>query len=178
MSQVKILFSAALLLVSGISLAEGRIDAVTQSMPPAAGVLVVPDLKTGSATIYELDEIDPRLQAAKDGKLSKEEETKLQEEIKTNLPKNSKKIGEMPLAREGSGRDVTSIPACGFWNTGWGGYGGWGFAGYGYGFGYGYGVPGFGYGNFLYGGVSCCNYGYGFGGGYYGGYYGGYGLYW
>ncbi len=134
MSQIKVVLSTALLFVSTLCLGEGRIDSQSAIKEAPAGVFVVPDIKKGTASVYELKSIDPRVEAAKAGELSENEVQDLLAEAKVNIPKTAKKIGEIPLASK-LDREMTSVEACGRWRWGWGG--GWGYTGFGFGYGWG-----------------------------------------
>lgn len=158
----------ALVLVSGVSFAEGRIDSISKSQKRAAGTFVVPNLEKGVAEVFEIPEVTPEMEAAKAGKLSEAEIERIIETAKEKIAVEKNKVGEIPLAKEGK-RVLNSTPACGWWGwrRGWGGCG-WG-GGWGGGCGWGHAC-----GTFVNVGVV---YGFGFGGGWgWGG--GGCGFFW
>ncbi len=125
----------ALVLVSGVSFAEGRIDSIYKSEKRPVGTFVLPNPEKGVAEIFELTEITPEMEAAKAGDLSEEEIQDLIKRARKTIATEENKIGDMPLAKAGK-RFLTSTPACGWWGwrRGWGGCGwggGWGAGGWG-----------------------------------------------
>lgn len=159
----------ALVLVSGVSFAEGRIDSISKSQKRAAGAFVVPNLEKGVAEVFEIPEVTPEMEAAKAGNLSEAEIERIVEKAKEKYATPENKVGQIQLAQ--GGRVLNSTPACGWWGwrRGWGGCG-WG-GGWGGGCGWG-GVCG----TIVNVGVV---YGFGFGGGCgWGGCGGGCGFFW
>jgi hypothetical protein len=116
----------ALVLVSSVSFAEGRIDSISKSEKRGPGTFVVPNLELGVAEVFEIPEVTKDMKLAKEHKLSYDKVDSIVENaLKTiAIPKN--KVGEIPLAKAGS-RVLKSTPACGWWGwrRGWGAWG-WG----------------------------------------------------
>jgi hypothetical protein len=107
MSQTRNL-ALALMLVSSLSLADDRLNTIEENEAPKA-VYEMPNPKTGVLTAYALDEIDPRVEALAEGKLTEAEIKQLQEDTTKKALASGKKIGE--VTSEG-GRVMNSSPAC------------------------------------------------------------------